>query len=324
MSISRRNRWIALIGLTWMLLVSCGVSTAAEVDTRLRKRITELEAENRALRKIISEIQSALKNVPESTSPNPAESGALRIVVVPGDWGGSGLVDMRKVCESAAGTIAVQLVDDGFAPILVHRSMSGPITYYRRGEGNEHLVHLDTGGRAWAQLAFQFSHEFCHIVCNYRDARNPQKWFEETLCETASLYALRQMAVEWKTNPPYSNWKSYSTSLAGYADDRIRMHTGPEGSLAEVYRANLTALEKTGTNRKLNTNIAVRLLPLFEATPAAWQTLRYLNLGPAEENAAFKSYLAGWHRRVPEQHQPFVRRVAVEFGIELQEEPPTD
>jgi hypothetical protein len=125
------------------------------------------------------------------------------------------------------------------------------------------------------------------------------------------------MAVEWKTNPPYSNWKGYSASLESYASDRAKKYDGRKDSVALFYRTNKAELEKTGTNRELNTYIAVKLLPLFEAKPAAWQSLRYLNLGPAEENLSFKAYLTGWHGRVPEQHKPFVRQIAAEFDIEL-------
>jgi hypothetical protein len=56
---------------------------------------------------------------------------------------------------------------------------------------------------------------------------------------------------------------------------------------------------------------------VFEANPEAWQSLRYLNLGPATENKSFKSYLSGWHQRVPAKHKAFVKKLAAEFGIEL-------
>ncbi len=312
-----RNQSIAMIGLAWILLGSYTVSLADEGDARLRKRIEELEAENRSLRKIIVEIRSALKSIPESATAASTNSDGLRIVVLPGEWGSSELRDMQKVCLSAARSIAAQLTDDGFAPIIVKRSKSGPITLYRRGEGNEHIVRLDTRDKAWAQLAFQFSHEFCHIVCNYREARNPQLWFEETMCECASLYSLRRMAEEWTTEPPYSNWKSYSASLARYADDRIKTQEDRKESVAHFYKDNLAELERKGTNRELNKYFATKLLPLFETTPAAWQSLRYLNLGPVEENVSFKTYLTGWLGRVPEQHRPFIRQIASEFDIQL-------
>ncbi len=319
MYIKQRNRSIALVALTWILIGSSTALPADEGDALLKKRIAELEAENRALRKIIGELQGVLKTVPESTTLAAKKPNGLRIVIFPDGWGDSGLADIRKVCESAGGAIAAQLSDDGFPPILVQRNRTGPITLYRRGKGNEHIVQLNTGDRAWAQFAYQFSHEFCHIVCNYREAKNTQLWFEESMCECASLYSLRRMAIEWKTNPPYSNWKSYSASLASYATERMKKYEGREESVAKFYQANQAELEKTGTNRELNGFVAVKLLPLFEATPEAWQALRYINLGPTEENASFKTYLAGWHDRVPTKHRPFVRQIAAQFDIELAE-----
>ncbi|MEC7564716.1 MAG: hypothetical protein VX738_03440 [Planctomycetota bacterium] len=306
-----------LIGLSLFLFISSGPSLADENNTRLRKRITELEAENLALRKILAEIQNAVKSAPQSKTPDPDDPNSVRIVVLPGDWGGSQLADIQKVCESAATTLTTHLSDVGFAPIIIQRNKSGPITLYRRGQGNEYIVKLDTSDRAWSQLAFQFSHELCHILCNYRDVENPQLWFEETLCECASLYALRQMATRWKTNAPYSNWKSYSASLASYADDRINTQAARKESIRKFYQANKQQLEESGTNRELNTYLAVQLLPLFEATPSAWESLRYINLGPEQENISFRVYLQGWHDRAPEKHRAFIRQIAAKFDLSL-------
>jgi hypothetical protein len=316
MSINRLHRLITLTVLPFILVTCCSLLSADENDARLKKRITELEAENVALRKIISHIQNAVKSVPDSAVPNSAKTSRLRIVILPGDWGESELADIQKVCESAAATLMTHLPDDNFAPIMVHRNKSGPITLYRRGQGNEYIVQLDTSDRAWAQLAFQFSHEFCHVICNYRDVTNQQLWFEETLCECASLYALRQMAIQWKTNAPYANWKSYATSLGDYADDRMAAYERKD-SVAQFYRANQKELVENGTNRDLNTYLAIKLLPLFEDTPTAWQALRYINLGPAEQNASFQSYLQGWHDRSPTKHRAFIRRVATKFDLQL-------
>lgn len=320
MSLSLSRCVVSLSGILFAI-VALGIPTdssgADKSDQRLVKRIAELEAENRALRTIIAGIQEALKSFPKSSVPSAQDFNSLRVVIVPGDWGGSNVADMQKVCASAAGTIWAQLPDDGFAPIIVQRGKASPITLFKRGEGNEYVVHLNTGGRAWAQCAYQFAHEFCHIVCNYRNVDNPQMWFEETLCETASLFALRRMGVEWQTKPPYSNWKSYSKSLAGYANDRIKQLDGEEKSVADFYRAHEADFKKSATNRPLNGYIASKLLPLFEKTPASWQALRYINLGPATENKSLKTYLSGWHNRVPAEHKPFVKSVAAQFEIPL-------
>jgi len=324
MHIKQPVRAITMLGFVWILLGSCSMLLADEGDARLKKRLAELEMENRSLRKMIDEIQKVLKSASESPTIGFPNSSGLRITVLPGDWGGSTLADIQKVCESAAGTIVSELPDDGFAPILVQRTTEGPITLYDRAKGYEYIVRLDTGGQAWAQLAYQFSHEFCHIVCNYRDAKNPQLWFEESLCECASLYSLQRMAVQWEVNPPYPNWKSYSISLANYARDRINQYTNRNESTAQFYRRHLADLEKNATNRDLNTTVAVKLLPHLEATPEAWQSLRYLNLGSIEENLTLQTYLTRWHGRVPEQHKPFIRQIAKEFDIELASEEQAD
>ena len=316
--VSFRRSAIVIAVLALAALARPQLLLADEADKRLQKRVAELEAENQALRKIISGIQAALRSVPASSTPPITDPKSLRILVAAGEWGGSELADIQKVCASAAGTIWAQLPEDGFAPIVVERGNSSPITLFKRGEGNEFIVRLDTGDRAWAQCGYQFAHEFCHIVCNYRDVKNPQLWIEESLCECASLFALRRMAVEWETKPPYSNWKSYSVSLASYASDRMKPYADRTESVAKFYETNRAELEKNAANRELNTFVAVKLLPLFEETPAAWQSLRYINLGLVAENDSLKEYLAGWHARVPAEHKPFVKKLAAEFGFEFE------
>ena len=289
---------------------------SAQEDARLVKRIENLENENLALRKVIGELQAVLENVPRA-KPTTAKSSKLRIVVLPGDWGESQLEDMRRVCLSAAQEIWKEIPDDGLTPIHISRSNSGPISLYQRGKGYEYQVRLDTGNRAWAQCAYQFAHEFCHILCNYRNVPNKQLWFEETLCELASLYSLRKMGEAWKTRPPYSNWKSYAKALTSYADQRIQKYENRTESVAQFFATNKNKLFSQGTLRELNGFIAVKLLPLFEKNPSGWQAIRYINLGPKEENESFEKYLAGWHRRVPENQKAFVKRIAREFGVEL-------
>ncbi len=306
---------VAALTITWFAPGNRVIGD--EDESRLRQRITELEAENRALRKIIAGIQGALKSVPKTSIPQEGDAGGLRVVILPGDWGSSELEDIRRVCVSSAGALWSQLSEDGLAPILVRRSQTGPISLYKRGEGNEYVVELDTSNNAWAQCAFQFSHEFCHILCNYRNVPNRQLWFEETLCECASLFALRQMAEEWKTKAPYSNWTSYAPALGGYAADRIKQYDGQTDPVSAFYQMHREKLEENANHRELNGYIAVQLLPLFEKTPSAWQSLRYINLGPKKENTSFENYLSGWHDRVPAKHKQFVKKVAAEFGIDV-------
>ncbi|MCP6756902.1 hypothetical protein NL533_35270, partial [Klebsiella pneumoniae] len=79
----------------------------------------------------------------------------------------------------------------------------------QRNDAREIVLKLDTSNTFWSQYAYQFAHEFCHVLCGYREDDPGTQWFEETLCETASLFVLRAMAREWKTAPPYPHWKDY-------------------------------------------------------------------------------------------------------------------
>ena len=286
-----------------------------EVD--LKERILELEAENAELRQLLGEIKALLGRMPVAERPAEQPSTRFRLFVEPGEWGSSSVADIKKVCESAAMMFTPHLQSGVAAPLLIQNDGSGPITLYRRGGNNEHIVRLNTKNRAWAQLAYQFSHELCHVMCNYRNVKNQQLWFEETICEVASLFALRQMGEAWKTDAPYSNWKSYSVSLKDYANQRLNVLDTDSETLEEVYLGNRDALQASATNRDVNNKLANKLLPIFEKHPSAWDAVRYLNRGPAEENRAFDDYLRGWHSRVPETHKQLVAEISASFGIEL-------
>ena len=296
-------------------------------------------------------------------SPSPAAAAepaapAHPLVIRPATgapWGGD-LADVQKVLDSAAGTLWRHFPDRQLPPILVEPK-GGPIVLHRRGQAGELLVRLDTGDRLWAQHAYQFSHELCHILCNFSDGPTANLWFEESLCEVASLFALRQMAEAWQTAPPYPNWKSYSASLFGYADERLTGGKLPPGiTLAAWYRDQAERLAAEPTNRERNQVAAVSLLPLFEAQPAHWQSIAWLNALPPtrrdeaparalldeapadnardetppdgdkrEPKAArvltFVEYLSQWRARAPRGEQPFIDEIARQFELTISAKP---
>ncbi len=245
-------------------------------------------------------------------------SNSLRIKIVPGNWGKSELPDVYSVCLSAANTIWKNIDGKTIDPILIHNSKLGPIVFFQHGNNKEYLVHLNTKDRRWAQCAFQFAHEFCHIICNYRKVKNKQMWFEETICECASLFAIKRMAIEWKKKPPYPIWSDYYKSLESYSEALLNTVEGKyKFSIRDYYQKNLLTFEKNPNDRERNRWIAIELLSLFENSPESWQAVRYLNLGPTTDNNNLKSYLSGWHSRVPEKHKTFVTKIAEVFGIKI-------
>ncbi len=231
-------------------------------------------------------------------------------------WGGE-IQDVQKVLHSAAETLWPYFPGRSLEPVLVEPK-GGPITLFRRGPNGEYLVRLNTGDRLWAQHAYQFAHEFGHILANYDEYERPNKWFEESICEMASIFALRRMSETWKVRPPYPNWKDYSPALANYADERMRTAPLPPGkTLAQWYSENESQLRQEPCLRDKNTVVAVALLPLFEKQPESWEAITWLNDGAPHGTRTFARYLGDWCAHVPEKLRPLVRQIARKFAIEI-------
>ena len=247
------------------------------------------------------------------------EAGEPKIIVQPDKWGDASKEDIAKVLESAARELCRHF-PEAIDPIEVRRGKGSPQVLFRRGPNREYQVQLDVEGTYWAQFAFQFAHELCHIQCRYREVRHPNHWFEEMLCEAASLYTLRQMADAWKTKPPYPNWKNFAPRLADYAQKRIdEARLAEDATLAIWYESHERELRENGMLRDLNLVAASAILPLLEKSPASWEAATWLNASPVEKDQSLADFLQSWHDRCPSRHHAFVRTLAAEFGIPLPE-----
>lgn len=246
-----------------------------------------------------------------------AEPTPLDIRIIGKKWDGANKETVRKLLHSVAREMRGYFPNRKFPPILVEPK-GGPIVLFRRGKNGEIFVRLNTGGTYWAQYSYQFAHEFCHILCNYDPDKTGNKWFEESLCETASMFVLRRMGESWKTDPPFKHWKNYSKHLTSYAKDRIDKHPLPKGkNLKSFFAHNMKELHRNATNRELNSVVAAKLLPLFEASPKSWEAVHWINAGKPAKPQTFEAFLKDWHGNVPAKHKAFVAEIAGVFEIEL-------
>jgi hypothetical protein len=267
----------------------------------------------------LSAAQFTFGAAPAKPATRPA-APTIDLRVAKADWGGADLGDVKKVFLSVSAQLLPHFPGAKLEPIRVE-PRGGPIVLFNRTKEGLIVVRLDTGGNLWAQYAFQFAHELCHVLSRYEELDTGQKWLEESLCELSSLYTLRSMAKQWETKPPYPNWKPYAKHLAEYAQERIDKHPLPEGkTLAQWYADNAEPLGKTATDRERNTVAAVALLPLFEKEPDHWMAVYYLNQNkPKQGKQTLRERLQNWHDETPAEHRPFVRAIARQFGIELDE-----
>ena len=127
-------------------------------------------------------------------------------IVVSGEWGDAQHADIEKLLSDTASHINGLLRSPWAGELHVKPSAPNdrtPRTLFRYSKTGPIVIQLTSQDRRWNQYAYQFAHEFCHVLSGYEDLKdNPNNWFHETICELASVFTLRRMAERWPTHPP--------------------------------------------------------------------------------------------------------------------------
>lgn len=262
-----------------------------------------------------------------------AHASLPEIAVQEGGWGAASAREVRAIALSVAEEVARHCPRARISPIVVYHRDDHPQTAWERTPDGRIPVGLAARDRQCAQIAFQFAHEFCHVLAmrpaEPRSSVRPQGsvrppgganlWLEESLAETASLFALRAMARSWERGAPFRAWRAYAPEFAGYAAERMR---GPGvQSLAEFMRwlrTNEPAMRRNAELRDRNLVVAMQLLPVFEAEPRAWGAVAFMNPGMQDRRQPLDAFLSDWIRNCPTALQPFVAKIADVFDARLQ------
>lgn len=231
-------------------------------------------------------------------------------------WGGARLDNLQAVFQSTARVFCGYFPERKIEPIFITRTFTGPMVHFERNYRREIVMDLDSEGNLWCQFVYQFAHEFCHVLAGFDQDGTSNLWFEESLCEAASLFALRNLAQQWRTAPPYPNWKSYVSSLETYAQMVIKSRERiGNGRLPEFYLQHAAELRNQPTNRALNGAISLVLLKMLEQSPASWEAVSWLNSSPSAPGESFAYYLHKWLRAAPAKHQAFIAEILGAFEV---------
>ena len=199
--------------------------------------------------------------------------------------------------------------------------LNHPKTLVRNHPDDAITVLLNARDNYWCQFIYQFAHEYCHILSNYESLiDNPNNWFHESLCELASVFVLKGMAVKWLREPTIPGRESYAEAINTYVRDwmsREETHLSPGETLSEwviyrepEFRREPLTLEKQRLNQAL---IAYELLPIFETQPSGWNAITTL---PTSESN-LKEYLGEWHSNVDGYDKAFVTSISDAFGYQV-------
>ncbi|MFM8470523.1 MAG: hypothetical protein ACKODH_11225 [Limisphaerales bacterium] len=258
----------------------------------------------------------------------PSRAGRRIDLEITSGFGDALEADIRAVLLSAADALWRHCPNTRWEVpgFHIYRARPVPITLHQRRPDGRIAIGLTAEGRHWAQFAFQFAHEFAHALASHADDaqrrwigdHGANQWFEEALCETASLFALRAMGRAWAEQAPYPNWKSYAPALTKYAQERLDQSAATlalDAPFGPWFTAELASLRQAATQRDKNLVIARQLLPLFEAHPAGWEALTALNLTlDRDPQKGFVRYLADWELAAPEMQREFIRKLKSVFN----------
>lgn len=253
---------------------------------------------------------------------HPRSSENIQIWVMRSGWGAAKAEDISIVLHAVAAELLAHFPGRRLDPILVSPGANGPVVLYQRGLANAYQVQLAARDERWAEYIYEFSHELFHILANYQYHAPPRishnQWFEETLCESASLYALKKFSLRWYRSPPRPEWASYAPVLSRFAARAMNephRHLPADVSFAQWFRHNAAALSGSPYLREKNELVAQLFLPLLERH-SDWQSISYMNWETAGEESGFRHYLAAWYRNTPPVHRDIVRDALKIFELD--------
>ncbi|MCL1909632.1 MAG: hypothetical protein FWG05_01715, partial [Kiritimatiellaeota bacterium] len=240
------------------------------------------------------------------------------------EWGeGTPVSSVEPVIVSVTETFLKHgnVAADGPIFVKQHPTMSNPGA--GKDEHGNRKIDLATEGTRWAQLVYQFAHEYCHqlVMSDFHEpfGTSANGWFDETLCELASLWALNRMSEDWLAGgAPFERWNYYGVHFKEYLDNHIagtRTFGSPEEFAAWLH-TELPDLRKHKELRDRNTTVAVQLLPLFIEKPQLWEVMPYFSVG-MDVNATLRDFLRGWQRAVPEHMKQHIAEIANRLGYPL-------
>ena len=113
--------------------------------------------------------------------PGPKSTAATLDIVVDGrGWGTASAKEVHAIALAAGEEIARHCPRTRIGPIVVHHRDDHPQTAWERTPEGKIIVGIAARDRQCAQIAFQFAHEFCHVLAMWANAergtRNAERW----------------------------------------------------------------------------------------------------------------------------------------------------
>ena len=268
-----------------------------------------------------------MKKVPKKRKHNKSQH--ISIEVIQGEWGEIEPNKIEALLQYTASHINQLLRAPIKKKLRVVYDESGPEHFVL---GSEHLIKLSVQGSYGCQFAYQFSHEFCHAIITPKDRWisvenswdrifRENHWFEESICQLASVFTLIRMSETWTRQSPLPEWLDYASKIKKYWQNMLN---NPDAQLSNNENLNswfcghedeLRHEDYTTPSQRNNQKlIAYQLLPIFKNNSTrGWNAIREL----PNSSDKFGDYLIKWHSMVKSSDRTFVRKIINAFGYTI-------
>lgn len=216
------------------------------------------------------------------------------LAIVNGNWGATDLRAVHAVLKSAYDVLSEAFGQRPDEPVRVYPwNGAHALTVDDR---RPYEVFLAARERYWCQYVYQFSHELCHVMTRFDLCKGHRhKWFEESLCELASLFVLHRLAQVWTERPfpDIPGAAEFAPHHRTYAKKVAEGYDRPV-ALPEWLAENVEAMQMNPCNRDLNGVVALALLDGFLEEPSLWPECAWLNRWDAKADETFHDHLDSW------------------------------
>ncbi|CAH6932748.1 conserved hypothetical protein [Vibrio chagasii] len=225
----------------------------------------------------------------------------MTIKVIGGGWNIQSLDSTQKLADAVYEIFSILVGKELEHDILVNNDFSQgyPLAHYEKNNDCWEITLSCASGTHWAQVGYQLAHELCHLYSNHSLSRgHKHKWFEESLCECASIAVLSKLGADWTNFSISEHNSNYGVSVTSYIQDvkdSVTHQFDSNTDFCSWLSSMIPQLEISSTQRDLNKAVAVFMFnSLFSNSQNAWSAVITLNLWDCFKDIDFNSFVDNW------------------------------
>lgn len=173
------------------------------------------------------------------------------------------------------------------------------LAHYDKKDDKWQITLSTPSGAYWAQIAYQLSHEICHLYCNHAQSRgHKHKWLEESFCECASIAVLDRLGHDWRATRMAAYNSNYGLELTKYIQnvkDGVHEPVNNPAEFTEWLTDKIALLEDDSELRDFNRVVALYIYASkLHNHPVNWLAITSLNKWDCHQDQNFTDFIDSW------------------------------